>query len=60
MNWEQQVKQFCKNQGLEVQGIEQWLVFVKDKNGKIFPIRESIVAEWINKLKNGVDINEYE
>lgn len=48
MNWEQKAVAKCSEKGLEVLEIDSGYVFVKDNEGKIYPISEYIVAEWIN------------
>jgi len=50
MVWEQKAVKACKEKGLVVvpYGFEGGWVFVKDSNGKVFPIREEIVAKWIS------------
>lgn len=50
MSWEALAVMACKEKGLEVvpHGFEGGWVFVKNKDGKVFPIREAIVANWIN------------
>jgi hypothetical protein len=53
MNWEQGAVLVCKElKGLEVVGFEGGWVFVKDNKNKIYPVRESIVAEWIKEYYN--------
>lgn len=50
MNWEQQAVKVCKEKGLEIvpYGFEGGWVFVKNVEGKVFPISENVVAKWIN------------
>lgn len=50
LTWEQKAVKVCADRGLEVvqYGFEGGWVFVKNTDGKIFPIGEDVVARWIN------------
>lgn len=53
-SWEFRAMEACRERGLEVlpYGFEGGWVFVRNKNGEIFPVGEDIVAKWIKEDKN--------
>lgn len=53
MNWEQKAIIVCERKGLEIvpYGFEDGWIFIKDKNKKIYPISEHIVAKWVKEME---------
>lgn len=53
MNWEQGAIFVCKElKELEVLGFESGFVFVKNKDGEVYPVNEKQVTNWIYEYYN--------
>lgn len=49
MNWEQKAVIVCTEKGLEIVSYEGGYVFVKNSQGKIQPVDESVIATWFSQ-----------
>jgi hypothetical protein len=53
MDWEQGAIFVCKElKNLEVLSFESGYVFIKNKDGKIYPVTEQQVTDWIYEYYN--------
>ena len=50
MNWEKKARIACENKGLRILDFEGWYIFAQDDKGRVLPLRECLVAEWVNQL----------
>lgn len=59
LTWKQLAHNICEEKGLTVQGFDGGYVFVKDKDEKIFPVGETIVAQWIDEAEGLKSLKTY-
>lgn len=58
MNWKKEADTACKQRELTMLDHEGGWIFVEDKKGNIFPVRELIIHSWVaeNQSKNSQSI----
>lgn len=49
MDWEKRAVIACTEKGLEIVSYEGGYVFVKDSQGEVYPIIESVIATWFSQ-----------